>query len=394
MEKTNQPLYQQLMEDVRSQIENSLLLPGDKLPTEREFMQKYNVSRITVSKALNELKAEGLITRFPNKGSFVARSASPLAAAAQVPLEAPSVLMPASASAQLPAVPEGSTSDTAFTEIACILPSFSDQFSLSMVNGILSAFPIDSYICHLFQSFNPSLENRLLQKCIDTGISGIVLFPQDQPFFSEQLLYLLLQKYPLVLIDRNLPRLDTSYVIGDNKTGGALCLRHLHALGHQRICFVSSAPAEYLHGSAPRIDGILQEAKVTQYSGILHYDLGFLQQASALRSLSEQMMKLIREERITAFIAAESTTCAYLYSLFATMNLRVPEDISLMSFDKPLVESQRPDFFTHISQSEYLMGKEAGTILKHQIETRDPQVTHRVMSPLLEVRKSTRAIVL
>lgn len=67
MEKTNQPLYQQLMEDVRSQIENSLLLPGDKLPTEREFMQKYNVSRITVSKALNELKAEGLITRFPNK---------------------------------------------------------------------------------------------------------------------------------------------------------------------------------------------------------------------------------------------------------------------------------------------------------------------------------------
>ena len=40
------------------------------------------------------------------------------------------------------------------------------------------------------------------------------------------------------------------------------------------------------------------------------------------------------------------------------------------------------------------MGKEAGVILKHQIETRDPQVTHRVMSPLLEVRKSTRAIVL
>ena len=133
MEKTNHPLYQQLMEDVRSQIENSLLLPGDKLPTEREFMQKYNVSRITVSKALNELKAEGLITRFPNKGSFVARSASPLAAAAQVPLEAPSALLPASASAQLPAVPEGSTSDTAFTEIACILPSISDQFSLSMV---------------------------------------------------------------------------------------------------------------------------------------------------------------------------------------------------------------------------------------------------------------------
>ena len=236
-------------------------------------------------------------------------------------------------------------------------------------------------------------ENRLLQKCIDTGISGIVLFPQDQPFFSEQLLYLLLQKYPLVLIDRNLPRLDTSYVIGDNKTGGALCLRHLHALGHQRICFVSSARRNTFTVRS-RIDGILQEAEARNIpeSSITIWD--FFNKHQPYVHYQKQMMKLIREERITAFIAAESTTCAYLYSLFATMNLRVPEDISLMSFDKPLVESQRPDFFTHISQSEYLMGKEAGTILKHQIETRDPQVTHRVMSPLLEVRKSTRAIVL
>ena len=100
--------------NVLNQFECKIGKAGEIL---REFMQKYNVSRITVSKALNELKAEGLITRFPNKGSFVARSASPLAASAQVPLEAPSVLLPASASAQLPAVPEGSTSDTAFTEI-------------------------------------------------------------------------------------------------------------------------------------------------------------------------------------------------------------------------------------------------------------------------------------
>lgn len=322
-----------------------------------------------------------------------ARSASPLAAAAQIPLEAPSVLLPASASAQLPAVPEGSTSDTAFTEIACILPSISDQFSLS--HGKWHTFCISHGFLYLspFPELQSFSGKPAAAKCIDTGISGIVLFPQDQPFFSEQLLYLLLQKYPLVLIDRNLPRLDTSYVIGDNKTGGALCLRHLHTLGHQRFCFVSSARRNTFTVRS-RIDGILQEAEARNIpeSSITIWD--FFNKHQPYVHYQKQMMKLIREERITAFIAAESTTCAYLYSLFATMNLRVPEDISLMSFDKPLVESQRPDFFTHISQSEYLMGKEAGTILKHQIETRDPQVTHRVMSPLLEVRKSTRAIVL
>ena len=199
-------------------------------------------------------------------------------------------------------------------------------------------------------------------------------------------------EYPLVLIDRNLPRLDTSYVIGDNKTGGALCLRHLHASD------ISASASSLLPGGIPSrfapVSTHLQEAKARNIPESSITILDFFNKHQPYVHYQKQMMKLIREERITAFIAAESTTCAYLYSLFATMNLRVPEDISLMSFDKPLVESQRPDFFTHISQSEYLMGKEAGTILKHQIETRDPQVTHRVMSPLLEVRKSTRAIVL
>ena len=214
MEKTNQPLYQQLMEDVRSQIENSLLLPGDKLPTEREFMQKYNVSRITVSKALNELKAEGLITRFPNKGSFCRQKCFSPAAAAQIPLEAPSVLLPASASAQLPVVPEGSTSDTAFYR-DCLHPAVHLR-SVFVIHGKWHTFCISHGFLYLspFPELQSFSGKPAAAKCIDTGISGIVLFPQDQPFFSEQLLYLLLQKYPLVLIDRNLPRLDTSYVIG------------------------------------------------------------------------------------------------------------------------------------------------------------------------------------
>ena len=50
---------------------------------------------------------------------------------------------------------------------------------------------------------------------METDISGIILFPQDQPFFSNELLWMNLQKYPLVLMDRYLPRLNTSYVIAD-----------------------------------------------------------------------------------------------------------------------------------------------------------------------------------
>ncbi|MFR7842178.1 MAG: substrate-binding domain-containing protein [Gallintestinimicrobium sp.] len=156
------------------------------------------------------------------------------------------------------------------------------------------------------------------------------------------------------------------YVIGDNKTGGALCLRHLHALGHQRICFVSSARRNTFTVRS-RIDGILQEAKARNIPESSITILDFFNKHQPYVHYQKQMMKLIREERITAFIAAESTTCAYLYSLFATMNLRVPEDISLMSFDKPLVESQHPDFFTHIQSVRISDGKRS----RHDSETSD-----------------------
>ena len=45
----NQPMYQKIKEDILHQIKTSLLAPGDRLPTEHELMQHYQVSRITVS---------------------------------------------------------------------------------------------------------------------------------------------------------------------------------------------------------------------------------------------------------------------------------------------------------------------------------------------------------
>ena len=59
----DQPLYQKIKEDILRQIKDGQLLPGDKIPTEYQLMEKYGVSRITVSKALSELKSEGIITR-------------------------------------------------------------------------------------------------------------------------------------------------------------------------------------------------------------------------------------------------------------------------------------------------------------------------------------------
>ncbi len=66
------PLYLQLKTLLASQIADGLLKPGDPLPSEREFCEKFGISRTTVREALRELRLQGLIRTLPGRGAFVA----------------------------------------------------------------------------------------------------------------------------------------------------------------------------------------------------------------------------------------------------------------------------------------------------------------------------------
>ncbi len=66
------PLYHQLKQIVRSEIDRGVYKPGDRLPSEPEWIQLYGVSRITVRQALTELENEGVVVRRHGKGTYVA----------------------------------------------------------------------------------------------------------------------------------------------------------------------------------------------------------------------------------------------------------------------------------------------------------------------------------
>ncbi len=66
------PLYYQLEHMLREKIAAGAYAPGDRLPTESELIEQYNVSRITVRQALATLADEGLIERRQGRGTFVA----------------------------------------------------------------------------------------------------------------------------------------------------------------------------------------------------------------------------------------------------------------------------------------------------------------------------------
>jgi ABC-type glycerol-3-phosphate transport system substrate-binding protein len=66
------PAYFQLKEYLKQQIHEGVWLPGEKIPTEAELCESYNISRTPVRQALKELVFEGLLTRTAGRGTFVA----------------------------------------------------------------------------------------------------------------------------------------------------------------------------------------------------------------------------------------------------------------------------------------------------------------------------------
>jgi GntR family transcriptional regulator len=71
------PMYRQIAEDLRAQIDAKELSPGEQLRTELELREHYGASRNTVRDAIKLLTALGLVETKPGQGTFVVRKINP-----------------------------------------------------------------------------------------------------------------------------------------------------------------------------------------------------------------------------------------------------------------------------------------------------------------------------
>lgn len=65
------PIYYQIQDQIREKIENEELIPGTKLPSERELSSQLDVNRATVRKAMRGLITEGLCAKKVGKGIYI-----------------------------------------------------------------------------------------------------------------------------------------------------------------------------------------------------------------------------------------------------------------------------------------------------------------------------------
>jgi GntR family transcriptional regulator len=71
------PMYRQIAEDLRQQIESGALASGSQIPTELELRDRYNASRNTIRDAIKWLTSLGLVETRPGQGTFVIEDIDP-----------------------------------------------------------------------------------------------------------------------------------------------------------------------------------------------------------------------------------------------------------------------------------------------------------------------------
>jgi GntR family transcriptional regulator len=111
-----EPIYRQLVEQVRRLSASGQLRPGDEMPSVREIAQALALNPMTVSKAYSLLEMEGVLARRRGLGMVVAESAAPVEKADIVDLLRPTLERAAVEARQLELDP-----DTVLSLFATIL---------------------------------------------------------------------------------------------------------------------------------------------------------------------------------------------------------------------------------------------------------------------------------
>ncbi|QNK57270.1 substrate-binding domain-containing protein [Paenibacillus sp. PAMC21692] len=390
MSRNKTPLYRTIRTQMRGLITNQSLRPGDQLPTETELMQRFQTSRATVTAAIRGLVEEGLVYRVAGKGTFVVDDSShpvnedlPLAGAEQAPVRTGST-SPA----------RTGTPHKGPMMLGVIMFPGTDQLMSRLLISIESRSRQEGYALVFRTAATQAEENAAIYDLIGLGVQGLIIYPLDGEIYNEAILELKLQHFPFVLIDRYLPGIKTNAVDSDNYAGGAAAAEYLLDLGHEKIGVVSSTRTK-TSSSDERFQGYLDVMTDRNIDVSPQHWLIGIDDSHAGRNHDKSVTRiyewLAAQRELTAIFTLQPFDAIYTATAAERLGLRIPEDISVISFDNPGILDLHKPFFTHIEQDFEQIGQTAVELLIHAIENASQTQQLHIPVRLLEGR-SARAL--
>ncbi len=350
-------LYEQLRSHLLDEIQSGRLKPGDRVPSESELSAQFGVSRITSKKALETLQAEGVVVRSRGRGTFVADS----------PVVTNGFSRQRFESGAHPAL------DQQARRIGFIVPNVSEYFGLRLMNSIETRVAEYGYQFVLRRTMGQrQLEIEAISQFASSGIAGLVVFPVHGEYYNDELLRVVLDGYPVVLVDRYLRGIAVSSVCTDNYAAAKAITTVLIQQGHRQIAFFSPPPERTTsvedrrrgfsaalreHGLPADGDHFLMTLSST-LPGTKFADVSPDDSASIVGYLNTH-------PEITAVVACEYTLA--LLANRAALGVMRARELVISCFDSP-DDPFGEHRFLHIRQDEEAMGFAAVDALVSHIE--------------------------
>lgn len=160
---------------------------------------------------------------------------------------------------------------------------------------------------------------------------------------------------PLVLVDRALRGTDIPTVVADNHGGGLLAVQHLAAHGHRHIACLQGAAGN--EANRERVRGYREGLKAL---GIDFQDAQIVGSAYSVEGGHEAAIQALQlRPRPTGLVVLGSLIALGAMSALRESGLRVPEDISLVSYDEHPWAAVLSPALTTIAQPVTEMGRRA-----------------------------------
>ncbi|MCA9948512.1 MAG: LacI family DNA-binding transcriptional regulator [Anaerolineales bacterium] len=270
--------------------------------------------------------------------------------------------------------------------IALIITDITNPFWTTVARGVEDAAQEKGYsviLCNTDESVQK--QEQYLTMLRKRRTDGMLFVPADNN--ADIVRSIQEQNVAIVLLDRDVPNVDVDIVRGDSFGGAYQLSQHLVELGHQHIAVLSGP--KNISTSIERVAGFRRAMEEAN----LNHNLDNIYWGSFSQTHNYPLMleALQASPRPTAFLAVNNFIANSALQTLSEAELRVPEDVSIVTFDSiPEIINPNP-FLTAAIQPAYEMGYQATQLLLARLLKKGPNTLQKIILPIKIIKQQSSA---
>lgn len=244
--------------------------------------------------------------------------------------------------------------------VGVLIPDVANPFFAQILRGMERVFyPLGYHVLLCSTDENIEKEEDNLRTLLSQRVEGILAAPTDSGGNRSTYKRILDSGIPLVFFDRIVPGLEASYVITDNEGGISELVRYVYEKGHRSLGVITLRSRSYT--GKMRLSGVL---KTCDELGILIKEEWILDGHSTQEGAYQAAKKLFQlDDRPTCLVVCNNLMMLGVMKAIKELNVKVPEEISIVSFDDSYWNEIFDPPITCVAQEPEQMGLIAATMM-------------------------------